>query len=470
MRVRIEPPLSDWPVPADDRPIVTGHQQTLFHPGILAKYLAADVVTRGRARWYEQVVVDQDVYEPLAFDLPVVEGDRLTTRRVRLGRIAPDVPVASQPPIAFARIARELEQVDWPGDAAVTRDGLFAAFEGTDTTADTLARQAWLANDALLQAIGVTPPQAVFATELLSESAHGWVLDALRTDAAACARHYNAAVKRFPGAGIAALRVEPFLIETPLWALGWMKPRRRVFVDVADREPIFVTDDGEPIEADTTRLAPRALLMTALLRRPDRCAAFVHGTGGWAYDRITEQWWRAWRGQALSPMTLATADVHLEFGVPVHDEAALRDAVWMRHHIRDNVDRYLDPADAEQALDLIARKRDLLAHMDDDRDKRRRREAFDAIHAINAELRQRFPEAVRSAEAELQRARQGVANRAAAARRDWFFGLYPSAKLGSLREAVASAVGPRTGASRASSDENAAGCQGGPPEAARPSP
>jgi len=465
MRVRVQPAPGDWPLPSDDRPIVTGHQQTLFHPGILAKYLAAEAATRGNAGCCWQVVVDQDVYEPLALDLPVVEGDRLRSQRVRLGRAVPDVPAACQPPTAFERIARVLAELDWPGDAAVKRDGMLAAFEGTDASADTLARQAWLANEALMHEISIDTPQPEFASELLQAPDHAWVVEALLHDAARCADLYNRAVRQYPGAGIAALRVERFLIETPLWALRWMQPRRRVFVDVADREPIFVTDDGQPV-GDAATLAPRALLMTALMRLPRRCAAFVHGTGGWSYDRITERWWGDWRDQTLAPMTLATADVRMDFGVPLNDRSALAHAVWARHHVRHNVDRQLDGQRAGDAAELISRKHDLLAHMDDDRDRARRRAAFEEVHQINAQLRDRFPRVVEAAQDAVTRAQHGLANQATAARRDWFFGLYPSARIAALRQAVAAtldsdpAMLPGTGA----------GCQGGPPEAARPSP
>ena len=443
MRVHLEPTIADWPEPDAQRPVVTGHQQSLFHPGILAKYVAGDVTASGRSSSFAQVVVDQDVYDPLAIALPMRMGDRLSLKWFRLGRVEPDVPPGSQPAVA-AGIHETLAALPWPVDAAVSRAMLSEVYQAADG-AKTLARQAWRVHEVLMAALGITTPATAFACDLLYDEAYAWVMEQLLHDALSCARRYNDAVQQFPGAGIAPLRVEPDRVETPLWRLGWMQPRQRVYVDIADSTPIFVTEDGEPIAAAAWRepggpvgLAPRALLMTALLRSPERCAAFIHGKGGWVYDRITEQWWEAWRGATLAPMTMASADFYLDFDLPVNGRVELERAIWRRHHVKDNVDRALLPGASVDVQELIRNKRELLAHMDDDRDKARRRAAFDEVHRINAALRDAHSEVIDDADIELERARVGVANRAIAQRRDWFYGLYPQEKLDALRDAVVS--------------------------------
>jgi len=435
MKLRLDPPIADWPKPSNDRPIYTGHQQTLFHPGILAKYVAGALASGGHAAWYEQVIVDQDVYDPLALDIPARVGDELIVRRHRLARVMPDIPPAAQPPARVSDIHATLDAIEWPPDAAVSRDAMRRAYETARQTADTLARQAWLVNNDLLRGVGVDTPRAVFASELLHDHRHAWVIDALLHEARRSAAIYNRAVAAFPEAGMAPLRIEPYMVEVPLWLLRWQQPRQRVFVDLADRTPLFVTEDGKPIEARDDTFAPRALLMTALLRDPNHAALFIHGTGGWAYDRITEQWWRDWRGAELAPMALATADLYLNADAPQADRGELERAVWFRHHIKDNVDRYteVDPG-------LANRKHELLAHMDDDRDRRRRRAAFDEIHRINDALCRQHPDVIAEADARLARARVGVTNRRVAQRRDWFFGLYPQAKLDDLKAAIESCL------------------------------
>lgn len=437
MQVRSDPPIADWPTPNARRPIWTGHQLKLFHPGILAKYLAVSAASAKVGVPAAQVAVDQDVYNPLALSIPVRDGDRLSVVKIALGPIMADVPVGMQPPARAGAVAKGLN--DWPRNAVTTPDHhrLVAAFSEAEKESETLAQQM---DGVLLRLLnecfsalpgagaGVYTP-SVMASRLLDREDE--VLDALLHDAAACAKAYNDAVAQFPAAGVARLSVEPDRIEVPLWALTWKGPRRRVYVDVADTTPMLVTEDGEPVE-DSITLAPRALLMTALLRRPQRCSLFIHGTGGGEYDRITERWWQAWRSEKIAPMAVVTADVHLDFDAPVNDGAALRRAVWKAHHLPHNLDLALGLQDSPPESPA-REKRELLEHMDDDRDKKRRRAAFELIHQINADLAAAHPEAIVAAQHELESARHGVANAAIVRRRDWPFLLYPREKLETLR-------------------------------------
>ena len=73
-----------------------------------------------------------------------------------------------------------------------------------------------------------------------------------------------------------------------------------------DLERALESRDGEAM-----LLMPRALLLTALVRL-GMCDLFIHGTGGLIYDRVTEQWFADWLGQAegsIAPMIGVTAAV-----------------------------------------------------------------------------------------------------------------------------------------------------------------
>jgi len=137
-------------------------------------------------------------------------------------------------------------------------------------------------------------------------------------------------------------------------------------------------------------------------------------------------------------MVVATADCVLGFDVPDADADVLRRAQWLEHHAPHNVDRILrlDTAEAR-------RKRELLEHMDDDRDKRRRREAYFEIQSINAALRDAHPQVVENTEAQRRRAEAGVANARLIRKRDWPLPLYDVACLDALRHAVGQRVGAR---------------------------
>ena len=239
-------------------------------------------------------------------------------------------------------------------------------------------------------------------------------------DAERCVAHYNRAAARDRSAGIAPLQREPFRVELPLWHLTQNAPRQRVYADLADTAPLLTVEDGTAIR-NTSDLAPRALLMTAWLRRQPGCGLFIHGTGGGRYDTITDAWWAAWRNEPLAPIAVATADQRLAFDAPVNDGADVARAVWHAHHLPHNPDRVL-------GLDgpLVDEKAALLRTMYDDRDPARRRAAFHRIHAINAALVAQHPQALDDARARLRRTRRGVTNATIAHRRDWPFPYFAS--------------------------------------------
>jgi hypothetical protein len=441
MQVTIDPPIPQWPSPSARRPIWTGHQATLFHPGIVAKYAAA-AAAAGPVP-VSQVLVDQDVYDPLRLAVPCRDGDRLYVEHVHLAPQGDQasgagslpgpgagVAVGMRPAVRVEQVSAGLAQ--WPERAAVRVDvpRLLEAFAEAQRESDTLGGQMAGVLERLLP--GWYVPATPATTLLRGEDE---LLDALRHDVRNCVKHYNEAVGSVPAAGMARLSVEPDRVEVPLWELRWMKARRRVYVDVADSRPMLITADGEPIDPSAT-LAPRALLMTALLRRPGRCCLFIHGTGGGVYDRITERWWKGWRGEKLAPMAVATADLYLDFDAPTGGEAQRRRAVWRAHHLPHNLDRELG-LDGE----LAAEKRRLLEHMDDDRDRIRRRAAFRRVHAINRELAERHRGVLVEARRAVERAEAGVANAAVAGRRDWSFLFYPEGALAELGAGVGLGVG-----------------------------
>lgn len=137
-------------------------------------------------------------------------------------------------------------------------------------------------------------------------------------------------------------------------------------------------------------------------------------------------------------MAVVSADVRLDFrgfDVPLAEPADVERAVWWRHHVRHNVDRAVK-ADGP----LVERKREILRHMDDDRDPRRRAALFAELHRINKRLAEAHPAVIADADAAIDLARTGLINRQIAMKRDWFFGLYPPEKLEALRRAIAEAA------------------------------
>ncbi len=446
--LRTDPAPHDWPVATRGQLLWTGHQATLWHPGILAKYLAVDAVAGDRGG---HIVVDQDVYHPLRIDLPTRNGKQVGMRSVELAPIVEGVPIASQPAVDTAGVVAQLRSASsW---CSADLSTLIAAFEASHGPSSTLAQQMHAVLWALLSPwVGEWVNQRlVYGSTLLSERGNRGLIERLVREAPVAVRAYNDAVSAFPDAGMTAMRVERERIELPMWWLPWSAARQKVFADISDSMPMLVKASGEPIDLAVlneegvhgdARLAPRALLMTAMLRMGDDSAGFVHGTGGYSYDRVTQRWCEAWLAVKLSPKLLTTADVRLPMDVPVASREDWAKSVWYRHWLQSNVDRAAGRLDAGLAA-LAREKQELLRTMHDDRDRARRAAQFARVHAINAELCAAEPAMMESAQRDVEQAQLGVRNAAVATRRDWSFALYPAEQIASLRDQVRLAMQQR---------------------------
>lgn len=447
-RLHIDPPMGQWRVtPRSGRTapvIATGHQPTLWHPGILAKDLALGVFTQHNACSMIHVVVDHNPIGPLTLAIPARQNDELFSRRLRLQQIsqAEPLPPNRLPPIPTSAIERVLNEVQ--GDTSgFIRDGLARIVRAYRQTGGkpSLATQATsvlgrLKSPHLGQHQGAWSTSQVLTLHFL---------DRLLADPVACVRCYNRATIAYPGAGIRPLYAGRDVVEVPLWAQD-ATTCTPVYIDLGDsrRPQLFTTAHNAHLDLTgdnaVAYLRPRAVTLSAVMRS-QHCDLFVHGAGGGVYDQVTERWWQDWTGEDLAPKAVVSADVYLPFDVPVATQAQRAHAQWLSHHLPHNLDRLVDSRDSAEAR-LRREKRALLDHMHDDRDKRRRSKAFKRIHAINAELRSRHTRALEEAARRLQDARVGVRNAAIASRRDWFFALYPDTQLQALRQQIAATVRP----------------------------
>ncbi len=412
--------LPDQPTPL----IATGHQAQLWHPGILAKDVAMSIAAQRYKTRKLHIIVDQDTNEAWRLEVPHIEQQRLQVSALFLANQKQDVPTGFQAPADPQVIQNQLVTVDSP------YTDLLKQVLADMPVCSSLAEQIAVVLHRLKQPyVGNVP--VMFVSDLAGLPAYKSIVNRMLNDAANCADAYNRAVYRIPEAGMTPLIFSRELVELPLWAVCWNQPRRRVFADLADSEPIFVFENGELVDRDTYTLLPRALLLTAVMRS-SLCDLFIHGTGGLTYDMITERWWESWTGKSLSPMAGATANLYLDLDVPVADRAQVDRAVWHHHHLPCNIDRELN-LDNEATRE----KRELLVHMNDDRDRDRRRNAFKRIHQLNQQLAEQNPGVIESAQQELNRARLGLQNARIARKRDWCFALYPPQNLHHLYTLIA---------------------------------
>lgn len=444
-RLHIDPPIDQWRVvPRNGRtkPIIaTGHQPTLWHPGILAKDIATDRFAQRVGGVAVHVTVDHNALGSVALDLPYQQGGTLGVRKLlldkRLG--VESLPPNRLPAIAMARVLDGLHQAAAESEIASVRDGLghlAKAYQHADGC-EHLADQSAAVLDALKTPYLQALPMHVSTSSIVTP---GFVERLLR-DPAGCVRCYNRAVSAYPEARIRPLYLGRDVVEAPLWAQG-QRGVSPVYVDLGDSaKPLLFTQD-QPLDLNGTDalglLRPRALSLSAIMRS-EHCDLFIHGKGGGVYDQVTERWWQDWIGETLAPKAVVSADVFLPMDVPVATPSERERAVWLDHHLGFNVDRFEKPANEGESL-LYQEKSELLDRMNDDRDKRRRAKAFKRIHAINAELRGLHADQLQAVHQQAIDAQQGVANRAIAQRRDWCFALYPDDQLKALCELIEAAA------------------------------
>lgn len=427
-----------------DRPVImSGHQLAVWHPGILAKWLFVSAAAQAeRGAWGGWVWVDQDAnrYADLAFPLRTESGVlKMGVWRAAAGGWGQGIsPVCGEPPFEVAGLPR-LKGAAYaaasvgPGIERA-RGALARAREGAGSAADQIERAVVELLGPLESPVG----RCLRATALARTDLFAECVERMRERPRECTDAYNAAVAAYPdghGAEVSMLSTgvgegSEGGAELPLW---WI--RRRGATGVA-RVRVHAADLAKaPVE----ELAPRGLMMTALLRL-GACDVFIHGTGGGGpagYDRITDLWMKKWMGVTLAPTAVVTATLRLDLGEPENPptEAEARRARWLAHHARHHPSLI---GDGEAA----ARKRELLEEIRRaERGSARREALFREMHAVLERARAGHAERLAELERAAEVAEARLGNAAVARERTWPFVLYPEGDLVRLREMVRGAVG-----------------------------
>lgn len=403
---------------ATDRPIVaTGHQTLLWHPGILAKYLAVDAFVAGGNGKYAtaNLIVDQHADGFGSFEIPVRKRDgSFGIRQIELTRPRPGVPMG----------LHESFEPESPPSLDGLNPALPSVSTGVETIYKAVAAHANEANAARQMAAALNdlmrpwakPTPAACASAFVNTQFGRALLEKIVDDPQLCARLYNEAVAAVPDAGVGPLLVRDDYVELPLW---------RIREDGA-RMHAYDSDVEKLLDGDDIKLMPRALFMTALLRLVV-CDLFVHGKGGANYDRAMELWARSWLDLDPCPIAVVSADVLLplrgdeEESITVDDAILAHRKLWHEPAGRDAKAEYIKKIAA--APRRSAERKRLYLAMQEELEKHREARADDIK---------------RSAE-NVERARRMENDRAIALRRDWAFPLYPRESI----DALASAVGDR---------------------------
>jgi hypothetical protein len=419
-------PLAEWrdatrrhfALPTDAPIVATGHQAQIWHAGILAKWFVADALARDLDGSAVQIVVDEDVNDPGLVEYPALRSggehdeDRLVVATLPIERRRGDVrsgPVALRSPVRVAAIDRApLPEV---------AEGLSRIVDALRATEDrpNAALQLAAANDRLLEGL-VAPMTTVTGTALLASPIGHALLDAMRADPERCIDAYDDALEADARLATPLARATR---ELPLWILRAAEERTRFHLAIHD------------LDAPPGLLAPRAFLLTALARL-GLCDAFVHGTGGGRYERVTDAWLANWLGLEPAPIAVATATLRLPLEArlgtgPTTTRADLRRAQWDPAALEGEVQSATKRAHLERIARLPRRSdarraayRAMLADLDAERARRR-----DRLAALEESLAR---SQARAAAAEIAR------------RRTWPFPLHGRDRLAGLRATVREAL------------------------------
>jgi hypothetical protein len=412
---------------ATDRPILaTGHQALLWHPGIFAKYLLVDAMTRDGRYAAANLVVDQHAGGYADLLLPIRRHDgALAERLVQLTTSPKDVPMAMHEPFTPPKPPRQLSAALPSITTGVERictaiynhrDAPNAALQMADALWDLMAR--W-----------VMPMPNITATDLMDTTFARHMLKAMADDPWTCAELYNDAVRACPAAGIGPLMIRDDYVELPLWRIR--PDGRRMHAYDNDVEAAVSAPGADATHAaGVLRLMPRALFMTALVRLV-MCDVFVHGTGGATYDAAMEHWIRNWLGVDPAPIAIATATLRLPLP---EGEWTIDDVDARRRDVR-RVWHNPERAPGDETLGPRKRARlDRLATLP--RNSSSRRQAFFDMHRELDVLREEYADRVQSVQQRARDAERAVDGSRIAQRRSWAFPLYPIDMLDALARDV----------------------------------
>jgi len=421
---------SELGLPTTGPIVTTGHQPTFWHPGILAKYLAADALADSIGAHAAWLVVDQDAVDPFAIELPIrPKNGALTAHALRLaGEVTDGHSAASVSP---ARPTAIDDTIPYAIDGIGTRTRAMSAALASHMNESSAARQAVHANfDALERVLPKKP--VVFASDLNRTSLFGELLVRMERDPENTVSAYNEAVRMFPDAQLTELASSDiqYLYELPLWSITEGEPRRRVY-----------HHDLESIDRAT--LVPRALLVTAMMRLAG-CELFIHGTGGAVYDQATEHWMKRWLNAKLAPSVAISADLRLGLDSGTVSEQESRHARWLAHSARHNPS-LIGNETAQGAKNKLVERIALAIERGENaaplfRELHDNRRTFEFAHAMElAHLRE-------NATILEQRAiESSVANK-----RDWPAAIYAAEQLGALEARIRSEFSPGSGVRDAS--------------------
>ncbi len=372
---------------------VSGHQPSLFHPGVWVKNFAAHALAEETQGWSLNLVVDNDMISRREVSLPDRDGEQIRYKSIPFDHGYSSCPweeARVNDRTTFLDFGESVDdhmqrwQIDpmladwWPGIVqAEEQTGRLAC---ALTAARYRCERKWGVRNLELPISRMcqTEPFLWFMAHLLCQAhrfcmIHNQVLGEYR-------RVYRIRSQTHP---VPELKLDGDWLEVPFWVWSQSETeRRRMFVRHGDGE--VALSDGRttigtlPMRCDNDaatavdvlkrlqqeqglRLRTRALT-TTLFTRLFLADLFVHGIGGSKYDEMTDQIIvRFFELQPPEFLTLS-ATLYLPLSTPDQIES-MTDLANLQQSARDlhyNPDRYLTEQQQQTEAALIAEKRRLI--------------------------------------------------------------------------------------------------------------
>lgn len=425
-------------VDSDDGPVViTGHQASFWHPGILARYEATEAYARNlHAATLVELLVDQDTNDPLTVTLPSFIDGRLDISTFRLA--APDVrtpgegdtPTGMQPTVSV-HVDDHVQVPAEHCDVAIIEQSRYLLSRMRRAIArhrdePNLAMQIAMAHADLRGVAYGQSQDHSLRRELLPVSRLTrtlfWqaLIQHMSNDSEKMHRSYNSAASRFPSAGIACLGVDPHRgLELPLWTIDPSTGRR---------QRAWASDLKL---YDPNRFLPRALLTTGVVRLVV-ADVMVHGLGAAEYERVTDAFLTGWLGVEPAPYTTVSATIVPDVPPAYYTWDAYRQlqqrARWMRYNLHrmpwvgaDYARRY---EDALRVVNTLPQRSDA------------RRRASGELRRIRSEGINVYARRLSQFDAEVNRASNHLVSSSYLAHRTSPFPAYEQADIHELRRSV----------------------------------
>ncbi len=477
-------PVREWTtdLPTErDSPLVfmAGHQPAFYHPGVWAKNVVASALAEQAGGAAQFLLVDSDVPHRIAIDWP---DDSAPTCRVRQTTAVGIKDwrsyehIADRASIDYGRMFETIPATLRGGSDTILEDferGFLSPPRGEGDRQPGYVERWWAGMSAADAALGLATPSCrrirnVFSHRCSAEPTIALPFVAhLILEAPRFASAYTSAVATYrQRRGIRGrqhpipdLLVTADRVELPFWLTHHTGERQRLAVthDGVEVVHLWAAADSaftlrrDELARDPVRtlaenlngwhIRPRALPQT-MYARLFACDLFIHGIGGAKYDQITDDIIRDFFG--IEPPAYACVSATLRLPLPTFGVDASRITASERtaRDIRHNPQRHLSPSDLDDRLKALvaARVQGVEANRrlraTGQRHRAARRAAYEQIQRANGELLRLAPGLLTTASEQLHDLRAKLVHDRVARSRDWFFAIYPKAKISKLRDAL----------------------------------